>query len=251
MTSVDPLHQSGPWALALPRDDAAVALALRLHSTVEVCSVGAVVWLRGRSGDEALQRQLLSLPATARYAWVPETGALRPVGSRLASERLPAEGWTPLRAWAVVQWPSATLPAQVPPRVSLRLVRTSRPRPANAWLGRLNDLAEWAGRAPQVRLERLRCATCADGRTLVLGVPTPSLPGRTCVEESGIVIPAGMECCPHMTSGALRRTFGMAEGAVLLWDEAGARLLPEELFVPATRSAVRTTLRCFEQGATP
>lgn len=231
------------WALRLPVDSAAAALSLRLVPNVEVRRDESALWLRGRSSDESLQRHLLRLPASARYAWSTASGALRPLASRLASAHLPVDRWTSLRAWVAVQWPAAALPARMPGPVALRLEPGCLPRAARAWLGAHEAFVAWTHSAPLVRLGRLRFATCADGRSLVLGVPTPPIPGRLFVEEGGIVTPAGFQWEPRVSAVVLRRALGVVEGTVILWDESGARPMPEELFVPATRGAARATLR--------
>jgi hypothetical protein len=233
------------WAICLPLECAAAALAFRLVSQIEVRSDETTLWLRGAVMDDALQQRLRGLPASARYAWTREDNTLRPLTSRLASEKLPTDGWQALRAWAAVQLPTAVLPARRPSPVGLELVPASQARPVNAWIGSLTAFAEWTSSAPLVRLARLRFAVCADGRCLVLGAPPPSIRGRVLVADDDIIVPAGLTWRPHATSMVVRRTFGVTAGTTLFWDEAGVRLLPAELFVSASRSAARASVHAF------
>lgn len=236
------------WALRLPRAVAAEACALRLEAGIEVGETPDSVWLRGRGVDEALGRRLKTLPASAWYVWL-ENGRMRPRGSRLATESMPELAWAPLRAWARIEPPPARLAAGLSQRVQPRLVAAQTTAASNAMLLDFSTWSAWALRAPVARLERLEFATAADGKTLVLGAPAPSAPGRHCVATDGVVTPAGLTWEPLVSAEVIRRGCGAGEGDVVFWDESGARVLGRELFVPATRAAVRATRRALDAEA--
>lgn len=228
------------WALRLPAGDVHAVAPLRLSEGIEIGEAEGALWLRGRKADEALAAKLRALPAAARYTWVTEGDRLRPVGALLAAERLPATEWRPLRTWWSVVLPPARLPAE-PPRSGLTLVPSHAARVANAAVLPLAPWLDWMLTAPELRLARLRFAATPGGRCLVLGAPPPSLPCSACVEENGVVVPAGLAWQPAVSTKTLRRVLGAAEDAVIFWDAAGVHVLGAELFVPASRGAARAT----------
>lgn len=235
------------WALRLPRAHADALAPLRLHAGIELGEDGGALWLRGKRADDALRATLRGLPALARYDWLPDQ-RLRPTGAWLAAETLPNLRWQPLAEWLRAALPTARLPADAPPPVLLELVASSRERAANALELPLGAWLDWALTAPALRLAPLRFAASADGRCLVLGTPLPPLPGRACVEEHGVVVPAGCAWRPAIPSSLVRQVVGAGAGAIVWWDEAGARVLGAELFVAAHRAAIRATREALAEG---
>lgn len=236
------------WAMRLPRAAAAEACALRLVAGIEVAETADALWLRGRGDDEGLKQRLKTLPADGRFVWRTD-GRLRPEASLLATETLPELPWAPIRAWARVEPPPARLPAGLPARAGLRLAPAHSGAASNALLLDFGVWRDWALAAPVARLERLVFAVSdvVAGLVLARGRPTPAAPGRYLVETDGVLVPAGLACEPAVSATVIRRVFGAGEGDVLLWDEAGARVLGRELFVPATRAAVRESARALER----
>lgn len=229
------------WALRLPLNAGSALASLRLAPGVEIAADATALWLRGQHCDDELATTLRGLPADARYEWLTESGRLRPVGALLAAEKLPALDWQPLRAWLGLAPPAARFPAEQPRPAALQLVRGQTARRANAMLVALESWLAWMRTAPELRLARLRFAASADGRALVLGTPGPSLPGRACVEEAGVVVPAGFTWWPPVSARVVRRALSAPDDAVIWWDEAGARVLGTELFVAASRASAHAT----------
>ena len=246
----DPHDKPQGWALRLPRAAAEKAVALRLEAGIEAGETPDAVWLRGKGEDESLRRRLQTLPADGRFVWL-ENGRLRPEGSLLATAVLPELAWAPLRAWARVEAPAARLPAGLPARAGLRLVPSHAGGRSTALLLDLAVWRDWALAAPAARLERLVFAAAGDGRVLVRGTPPPAAPGRHLVEADGVAIPAGLRCEPTVSAFVIRSVCGAGEGDTVLWDETGAQVLGRELFVPATRAAVRASARALEGEGRP
>jgi hypothetical protein len=233
------------WVLRLPRANADALAPLRLHAGLELGEDGDALWLRGKRADDALRLALRGLPALERFDWLPDQ-RLRPAGDWLAARTMPDLRWTPLAEWLRPALPSARFPADAPPPVLLELVASTRERAANALLLPLDRWLEWALTAPELRLAQLRFAASADGRCLVLGAPLPPLPGRACVEDHGIVVPAGLAWRPAVPASLVRKVVGAPDDALVWWDETGARVLGAELFVSASRAAVRATRQTRE-----
>ena len=236
------------WVVKLSRASTESACALRLCAGVEVAETPAALWLRGPEADAALRKSLLSLPATGRFKPTAD-GKLQPEGSLLATDKMPDAVWTPIRAWARPELAPSRLPADPVGRVTPRLAPAGDAvRPSNAMILEFSDWRDWALQAPEARLERLSFAASASGRVLVRGAPTPSAPGRYFFEEDGVLLPAGMRCVPAVPAAVLRQAWRIGEGDVILWDEAGVRVLGRELFVPATRANVRATARARDEA---
>lgn len=234
------------WAIRLPRAFAAEVYALRLFPGVELAEDGDWVWLRGPDVSDALELRLKTLRAATRYVCLPD-GRLREQNSRLATASLPALAWNPLRIRAEVTLPAVHLPAGLPSRAQLRLVAAQQPGVSNAISLSFDAWWEWAMEAPLVRLSPLVYATRPDGQTLVLGRPLPSAQGRHLVERDGVILPAGYACSPGVTTPVIRRVFGAAEHELVYWDEAGARLMNRDLFVPANRASLRATREALRE----
>jgi hypothetical protein len=243
---VNTATRTSAWALRLPADEARAAAALRLHEGVEVGEYGGELWLRGRKADAPLTAALRALPATARYAWLPD-GHLQPDGALLATERLPAAEWQPVRDWLRVALPIAQLPAEAPDRVPLTLRPHQAERTANAALLSLEAWLDWLARAPALRLKPLRFAATTSGQCLVLGTPLPSLPCRPCWEQAGVIVPAGLAWTPAVPAVVVRRVLGVPSETLVLWDEHGVQVLDPELLVPASRGAVRATRQAAKE----
>jgi hypothetical protein len=235
-----------PWAIRLARQDAAAAAGLRLLRGIEAAESLDSLWLRGPAGDETLARALQALPALERFEWLGKDG-LRATNSRIPGSSFPALEWQPLAQWAQVELPPAALPAELPGRSGLRLVRSAEEKTANVLLTNLNSWLEFASRAPEIRLRQLRFAASAAGEVIICGTPLPAIPGRRYVEQEGIALPAGFAWAPGVSRQILRQLLQAADDALVLWYEDGSivYLHPEQL-VPASRSGVRATVSRLE-----
>ena len=237
------------WALCLPVAAAKHLAALRLSDDLEIADVNGLLWLRGKTTRPDLAVALWRLPANARFHWL-AGDRLQPWGSRLASERLPqSASWQSLRTWLRVGLPAAGLPADNPRPRSLRIVPSDRATEPNAMLLPMSDWLSWAVSAPLIRLNQLRYAISGRGDALILGRPVPPVRGQLLVETDGVVIPVGAKWDPAVPPRVVRRVLAASDGMVVLWDIDGARLLSEELFVPATRASARASQRAWEGAA--
>src|SRR5262245_16594340 len=184
-----------PWAISIARDDAASLAALRLVPGLEVGEAPDLIWLRGKPGDEQLDRRLSALPARVRYEWL-APAQLRPLDRRIPSARLPDVRWQSLDAWLQVAMPVAALPASEPVRMALALVGAPDEREPALRLTRFEGGQQFASVAAQVRLDSLQFAADAEGSVLVRGQPLPPLPGRRFVLHGGVAVPAGFSWQP-------------------------------------------------------
>ena len=93
----------------------------------------------------------------------------------------------------------------------------------------------------QEMVAQLKVGMTREQVRFVLGTPLPSLPGRACVEDAGIVVPAGFAWTPAVSARVVRRALFATDETIVLWEEDGVRLLDAELFVPASRAAAHAT----------
>jgi hypothetical protein len=230
------------WAVLLPRQAALAAGAFRLRTDIEVNAREQDLWLRGPDLTEDLDRALRKLPGAERFTVSPDR-RLTPIGARVPTGTLPAEGWRPLSSWLVPAPQPAALAGELPSSVDLRLVRTDRERPATVLMTTLADWVVYATTAPAVRLRPLRFAAAADGRALVRGTPLPPIQGRRYAEAAGVALPLGYEWAPPVEPAVVRKLLGLEEADLALFDEDGSyERIDAGQFARATRSAARATV---------
>jgi len=231
-----------PWAICIDREDIGALACLRLISGVEVGEDGMLIWVRGKQGDEQLASRLLRFPSRQKYEWL-APNQLRQVDRRIPMERLPDLRWQPLDAWLQVEMPTAALPANPPKAIPLRLVRSTLEREPELLLTGIEEFKRFGATAAQARLNRLQFAANVHCQVLVRGLPLPPLPGVRFVLHGGsVAVPAGFSWHPGVGVDALMRCFGASGGALVVWNEDGKiTRFHSEQFVPASRSAIRTT----------
>jgi len=239
---------SQSWALCLSRGEAGCAARLRQTPLVEVCEIADKVWLRGPYREE-IAEQIHAMPTGVRFR-VLDDGQLIPWGARVPQGRLPAGNWRPLAGWFELTLPTATVPATLPSRVGLRLVRDLQERTPSLLILSIERWLRYAETAPQVRLDGLQFVANESGRVLVRGTPAPPLAGELLVEESGVAVPAGWWWSPAVDGPVLRALLGLEAGelAILRLDGCVDRIAAGD-FVRATRSAVRQTAAAATQGS--
>jgi hypothetical protein len=229
------------WAAVISEEDAHQLAALRLMGDVEVLVEAGAVWLRGPDLTDALDLATRKLSGAKRFS-VGEAGELTPLGARVPTHRLPEGRWTPLSQHVVAEAPVAALAGRAPRAVALRLVRSGVEQPANVLV---TDLATWhayATAAPRVRLAPLSFAADSQGRIVVRGQPLPPIASKLLVESCGVAVPCGYGWEPPVAAEVVRSALGLGEGDLAILDPGGtARIIRQDCFVAAGRSAVRLT----------
>jgi hypothetical protein len=233
------------WAACIKSADREALAAIRLFPGTECAEISGIVWLRGETFSEDLERALAQIPNLERFELLP-SGRLKSPHSRIPSRTLPPCTWRRLKETLVPALPLALLPGDARQKLALTLIR-SRAEQTPAAL--VTTLAAWAGfatEAPMVRLQPLSFAVNDAGQTLVLGQPLPSLPGVRLVNQAGILTPCGYAWSPAVSAGLLRELFGLgADDVAVLAADGTHQLLRAEQFVRASRSAARLTVTAF------
>jgi hypothetical protein len=232
---------AGPWAVCLLWRDVASTLVLRLKPGLLAARDGDHFWLRGHDWSDGMTRLLRQLPAEAWYS-VQADGQLIRMNARVPSGRLPALDWRPFETHWELRLPPASLPGRGEGRVLLRLERTDAVREADALLLDGITWADYAVKAPALRLKPLSFAVCDDGRCLVRGRPVPPLPGLRFWESSAVLVPCGYAWQPEVDTAVVRQVLAVGEDDLVVWHEDGTwERLSVDQFVRAARNAVRAT----------
>lgn len=236
------------WAAVISSDDAHLLGGLRLRGGIEVCVQDQRIWLKGEVLDDATDLALRKLSGALRYTLTAD-GQLCPVGARVPTGMLPAEGWVILQQFLRPVAPLAALAGQLPAPAALRLVRTSQPRPANAMLVGVEAWAAYAAGAVEIRLRDLSFAVSRDGQVIVRGWPLPPIRGMLLTEEVGVALPCGYQWQPAIDAESVRAVFKAGpQDLVILWPDGVSALLDQQCFVAASRSAARLTAQEMADG---
>lgn len=225
----------------------AALAAWRLEPGLEACAhPEGGWWVRLRSDRARAERVLGALPADERYVCASD-GTLRWPEGEVPRGSAPLQGWRPVAEICPVA--ARVLPSpkeDVVDRAALRLTRGGSPGESAALLVALAAWCTYASEAPQIRLSRWSyAASRAEGLALVLGQPLPTLAGEHFVEPAPrVLVPAGFGWTPPIDASALRESLGAGRSDYLWWREReGVAVLPEALFLPASRSGARRLQR--------
>lgn len=230
-----------PWAASLSNGCAADLAGLRLFPDIEFAEIGGVCWVRGSRLEETLEQELKKVPGLMRFE-VFSSNRLRPVGSRIPDQQLPLGKWRPLKEQLAVALPVAALAGKTNRRIPIVLIRTCDEQTASALRTTLENWVEYATTAPLIRLKHLRFAAADNREVLILGTPLPALSGQRHAFHQGLLVPCGFTWSPSVDASVLREVFNVRpEDYVLLCEDNTHQIIPEEQFVPATRSGARLT----------
>lgn len=265
------------WVACVADADAHVLLPLREWQALEVArdpgGSPARTWVRGAAPDARLLAALRRVPGLRRFT-IDERDRMVAAGASVPCAVLPPLRWRSIRE---------AFPVDAPPRIpaapstteglsacaaspgasaggslavddpdpasafsgaALRTVRSPVELESGAVVTRVDALAAWSARAPQVRLDPLRFAVDATGRAVVIGRPVPPVPGVRLVERDGILVPAGFAVDPPLPASSLREALGLLPGEAALLPAGGelegrVDVIPADSFAPLRRSAVR------------
>jgi hypothetical protein len=227
--------------LVLREEDVLALGALRRMIGLRVARQGSKIWLRGIPYDQALELEILQLPAIERYALDPEEllflpNALTPIAF------LPQLQWQLIKAFLPIEAPIAGYGGQLEAEISVELVPSAVEAAPAALLCRLSVLQAWAHSSAAARIHALRFVAESSGQVIVSGEPLPSLPGQSFWQMAGLYLPAGFALAyPILASSILKRLDPNQTKSVFLHANAPPTVFETALFVQATRSGIRQT----------
>jgi hypothetical protein len=237
-----------PWAACLSDARADDFAALRQFPAIEVASVGGMWWLRGAKLDQDLQRELKKIPRLIVFEILPSQ-RIRPVESRIPDRTLPPTTWRPIKEVVAVKLPVAALAGEARQKIQVMLIRGAAEQSPAALQVSLDAWVQYATYAPESRLKPLRFAAMEERQVLILGYPLPGISGKRYAQGSGIFVPCGFTWSPQVDATILRRLLNLKETDIaLLAEDNTHQVIHAEQFVPASRSAVRSTLNNWGCG---
>jgi hypothetical protein len=231
-----------PWAACLSNAKADDFAALRLFQGIEVVEVGGVWWLRGNKLEESLERELKKIPHLRVFEVLPSQ-RLRPIESRIPDRTLPPATWRPIKETVAVRLPVAGFGGEARQRIPLVLLRSAAEEKIAALQVSLDEWVRYATEAPAIRLKSLRFAAMEERQVLIVGHPLPGLSGKRYANSSGILTPCGFTWSPPVDAAVLRKLLNLKSSDIaLLAEDNTHQVIHAEQFVPASRSAARTTM---------
>ncbi|MCA8962429.1 MAG: hypothetical protein KDC38_18015, partial [Planctomycetes bacterium] len=206
------------------------------------------VWFRFEEWTREHQALLRSIPDVECFD--ERDGRLFPLGGGVAIEVAPSAAFAPAVEVLSVTFDEPRTPTVPPPRLSLRLERSSDPLPTRLLRVPARDWFDFVVRAPEARIAPLRFAATRT-EALIAGDPLPPLPGRRFTMRHGIALPAGYRLAPVDAPELLAGLLDLREEEIALFAEATLTTydrLDPECWVAASRASVRETWKyAFEE----
>lgn len=215
------------------------ALGKVLHCRVKVAVDVSHIWIRYDSDDERVASVAACI--NGRHFQLLESNLLVPLGSAVATERLPELEWRDLERVLELKLPSAALPGRLAAAglPELKLLRGGAERPAAAGLYPLEAFLNWVVTAPQFRIQKLMACT-SEQEILVIGNPLPPLECEFLCQEGRLFTPAGMTWYPRIDAEQVLEYFDVAEDEILLWTHSDQFWsVPIEFVKPLRRGSIR------------
>ncbi len=215
------------------------SLGKLLNSQAVMAVENTDVWIRYNSEDEHAVNVASCL--TGRRFRLLDNNLLVPLGSTVATERLPKLEWQGLAQVLQFRLPMAALSGRLtaPQLPQLKLIRGGVERPAAAGVYSLEELLDWVVAAPQFRLQKL--AACVSEReVLVFGNPLPPIACKFLCLEGRLLTPAGMTWYPRISAGQVLEHFDVAADQIFLWtNNEQWSTIPTEYVRPLRRASIR------------
>jgi hypothetical protein len=225
--------------LPIKERDALGAVRNLLH--LRVAEDGDLLWLRGIEADAGPNLRVQQLPVLNTYT-LDEHGNLFPVGGTTPTNKLKELKWYPVAEYVNVELPTSALPGMTAERYKVRITASAREREAKALMTSFSVWEEYATRASELRLERLRFAVSENKDVLILGTPLPPIPGKEFWMHHSILIPCGFDFEVTLVADLLAEKLDPSHNSIFVFNADGAyEKISNMDFAPATRSAVRLT----------
>lgn len=177
------------------------------------------------------------LPCLKRWT-LDDRNRLTPPGKELPDALLPELAWLPLASLLPIT--STEIRENEPffGHLGFSLIESSKEMDPSALLLPFHSFSTWAENAPFPRLSKIKYALCNSGQALITGPPLPPLAGQTFYRNHKLLIPSGYALPSFIRAEDLTR----GNDQILLIDpDNTVHTIGSELFLPATRSSIRTT----------
>ncbi len=218
--------------------DRAALGSVRCFPGLQAAEEAAMIWVRGIPAGSTAQA-IRQLPALHSYQCDKE-GRLFPLNGLTPVGRLKELAWQPLTSFLPLELPVSLYPGRLSQKHSVRLVPATADKSTKALLTSRQHWIQYAEYAPLARLERLQFTLSKDDEVLVIGEPSPAIPGKTFWQQEQLLLPVGFDVDPSFTASLISEELVPYNDAWLLFDIAGnCQQIPIDHFMPARRSVIR------------
>ena len=224
-------------AARLPVAGLEVLASLRARGGVRVIA-GDPVWVAWDNERADVVAALLAVPGCELFE--PRDGRWLRRGDQLPVFDLPPHGDQVPLDRAVVPAPINPTAAPAPDhgRVPLTVVRCDIQRPTSAMRCAVAALQPWADTAPTAEIDAVKAARCGDA-AMLLGSRLPAIPDAERFWGDRVLIPLGFRPDPDWPEKSLREAAQVAPDEILVLMETATEALPDNVFRPLTRAAIR------------
>jgi len=233
------------WA-ELPKADEDFLGAIRDWKNVQIAIDEEVIWLKGFTDEQAASSEIQQLPNFILYEL--RDGLLFRKNALVPSKKMrTALLWTPIDKALKLTFPiSNNNFFGIDEKVDVKLKPSEEEQPAMALLCSISEIKEAITTIPKFKLEKLDWIVI-DDKTLFLGTPLLSFPGKTFWLKDGHLLPTGFDFEFKNLSSLLQRKYNADQNQWLLWNENGSVLyLNKEDFRKMSVSSFRLTEKSRE-----
>ncbi|MDR6923021.1 hypothetical protein [Chryseobacterium sp. 2987] len=210
------------WA-ELPRAGEDFLGSIRDWKNIQIALEEDVIWMKGFTGEQAVSPEIQQLPDFLLYEL--REGLLFRKDALVPSKKVrTALLWTPIdKALRLTFPPSNQNFFGIDEKVKVRLVPSEEEQPVIALLSLMDEIKEAIIAFPKFKLEKIDWTVIND-KSLFLGTPLLSLPGKTLWMKDHHLLPAGYDFEFKNLSTLLQRKYNAAQDMWLLWNENGSVL---------------------------
>ncbi|WP_445431573.1 hypothetical protein [Chryseobacterium indoltheticum] len=233
------------WA-ELPKADEDFLGAIRDWKNVQIAMDEEVIWLKSFTDEQAASSEIQQLPNFILYEL--RDGLLFRKDALVPSKKMrTALLWTPIDKALKLTFPiSNNNFFGIDEKVDVKLKPSEEEQPAMALLCSISEIKEAITTIPKFKLEKLDWIVI-DDKTLFLGTPLLSFPGKTFWLKDGHLLPTGFDFEFKNLSSLLQRKYNADQNQWLLWNENGSVLyLNKEDFRKMSVSSFRLTEKSRE-----
>lgn len=228
------------WA-EIPRTNEDYLGSIRDWKNIHIATDDEIIWLKGFTDEQVLSSELHQLPNFLLYEL--RDGLLFKKEALVPSKKMrTALFWMPIDKALRLTFPISNQNYfGIHEKVSVRLKESDEEHPVIALLSNIDDSKDSIVTLPKFRLENIEWTVIED-KSLFLGTPLLSLPGKTYWTKDGHLLPSGFNFEFKNLSIFLQQKYNKELDEWLLWDENGNYLpIKKTDFRPLSVSSFRLT----------
>lgn len=210
------------WA-EMPRADEDFLGSIRDWKNIQIALDGEIIWLKGFTDEQAASSDIQQLPNFLLYEL--RDGLLFRKDALVPSKKMTtALLWSPIdKALRLTFPPSNQNFFGLDEKVKVKLKPSEEEQPAIALLCSISEIKEVIVTLPKFKLDKIEWIVM-DDKTLFLGTPLLSFPGKTYWTKNNHLLPTGFDFEFKNLSVLLQKKYNESLNNWLLWNEDGSYL---------------------------